>query len=178
MFRKLHLTALVLIGTAVLPFVCAQRAAAISILVDGTTYELFAVNQKPSEHLDDFELFVNSGKMPWWGDINMASLFASQAGSALGSGSSSELGPLFAYSLSGTSLSGIVQSLTDPDSQDNPSVLTTDAVVYAIAADPSTFPPAPVPMPLPVFGAVSAYAWSRQLRRRLSTCQNDGSRPG
>ncbi|MFN7738781.1 MAG: hypothetical protein ACK5RA_00775 [Cyanobacteriota bacterium] len=34
---------------------------------------------------------------------------------------------------------------------------------------PASSPTAPVPGPLPHFGAAAAFGWSRQLRRRLKT---------
>jgi hypothetical protein len=42
---------------------------------------------------------------------------------------------------------------------------TTNSLVFT----PASSPTAPVPGPLPLFGAAAAFGWSRQLRRRIKT---------
>jgi hypothetical protein len=170
------LTALALFSVATIPWLSTQPAAAVSINVDGQAYETFAVSGKPAESLSDFAAFP-SGKMPWWGDPMKASKFAKEHFASL-NGSTSDYGPLFAYEFSGTNLNGVVQSFNDPNSQDMMSSATTDSTVYSIAADPSVFNNTQVPTPIPVFGATAAFAWSRQLRRRLHAQQNGGWRQG
>jgi hypothetical protein len=101
--------------------------------------------------------------MPWWGSQSNADFFAGEVFTSLGQGSTAGYGPLFAYSYN-ASISEVIGSLQDlsaPGSFIDSTPAASATVKYAIAT-------APVPGPLPLFGAAAAFGWSRQLRRRIS----------
>ncbi len=116
--------------------------------------------------------------MPWWGDINLASIFAEQVHNQLGLGSfpasTTENGPLFAYAfdpaplasggglaavLADLSVVGVINELSGPDSLD-------PALAYRYAYVPSQSSTTAVPAPIPALGLAMAWRWSRSSRRR------------
>jgi hypothetical protein len=101
------------------------------------------------------------GQMPWWGNSNLASTFASEVFNQLGAGWDPDYGPVFAYAVdtSAGQVLGLTQSLTDVNDQIDVTPSLTTTTRYAIAV-------APVPVPLPLLGAAAGLRWSRRLRQR------------
>ncbi|MEB3260899.1 MAG: hypothetical protein VKP63_09770 [Cyanobacteriota bacterium] len=95
------------------------------------------------------------------GDDLLASEFAAQVYSSLGSGWSSTYGPVFAHGESLGQVLGLTQSISNPLDQIDVTPATNAMVTYAIASTP-------VPGPLPLFGAAAAFGWSRRLKNRIA----------
>ncbi|MFM1901850.1 MAG: hypothetical protein RLZZ216_2426 [Cyanobacteriota bacterium] len=89
--------------------------------------------------------------------------FALQVYDSLGSGTDAGFGPVFAYlyDASSATLEGWVQSTTDPNVQDIKNPSSSAAIKYAILSS------VPVPSPMPFFGAVATFRFSRKLRQRM-----------
>ena len=164
------------LAIATLPLLAKLPARAVLVTVNAVEYDVTVFEGS----YDDYNsLFYEPpvGQMPWWGDTSgiLASQFAFQVYNSLGVGSYSGLGPVFAYdydSGSGT-LAGLVQSLSDPNSQDILTPFSNESIKYAILYAPPTPPvPAPVPSPLACLGVIAAYRSSRRLRRLL-LCRDD-----
>ncbi len=167
------------LAIATVPLLATLPAEAVLVTVNAVEYDVTFFEGK----YDDYDsLFYEppAGQMPWWGDTSgiLASQFAFQVYNSLGAGSYSGLGPVFAYlydSDTGT-LSGLVQSLSDPNSQDILNPFTNQSIKYAILYAPPVAPaPTSVPAPLPYLGIIATYHSSRRLRRlllhRLDTMQ-------
>lgn len=150
---------LAVLGIAVLPLLSASSASAVLVNVGGTDYDVTVSTISYDLSTGAFQL-PSSGQMPWWGDDNLASDFAQEVFNQLGPGWDANYGPVFAHGATGSQVLGIAQSLTNINDQIDVTPSTSATVSYAIAS-------APVPGPLPLFGAAAAYGWSRQLRQRI-----------
>jgi hypothetical protein len=108
-----------------------------------------------------------AGQSPWWGDVsgNLASEFATVVFNQLGEGPVGGYGPVFAYDGNSTAVQGIVQSLSNSSSQLDQSFASDSLIKYALATPLPQPPVSTVPGPLPLFGVVGAYAYSRRMRR-------------
>ncbi len=101
--------------------------------------------------------------MPWFGDVTLATTFASAVGFQLGKPVGLVAGPSFAYAQNDNHFSIVAY---------NGQVVTTtfnvlDTFEYATATPQAA---APVPAPLPIFGAAAAFGATKRLRamsRRL-----------
>ena len=178
MFRAIR-SAICHLAIATVHLLATLPADAVLVTVNGVEYDVTILEGS----YDDHDLLFHKppvGQMPWWGDTSgsLASQFAFQVYNSLGAGSYSGTGPVFAYdydSGSGT-LSGLVQSLSDPNSQDIINPFGNESIKYAILYAPPTPPvPEPVPSPLACLGVIAAYRSSRKLRRLL-LCRADDSR--
>jgi hypothetical protein len=154
-----------------LPVLAALPAAAVSVTVDGLDYDVTFFEGSYADHSLLFQA-PPTGLMPWWSDPSgdLASQFAFQVYGSLGNGSVLGYGPVFAYlnDASTDKLEGWVQSITDPNVQDIQNPSRNAVINYAILNNASPGPE-PVPSPLPLFGAASAYRVSRKLRRETLT---------
>ena len=151
----------VLTGAAASLLVSAPAQAAV-VNVGGVLYDVTVLETSYTASTSSFQL-PPLGQMPWWGSQASADNFAGQVFSALGEGSTAGYGPLFAYAYN-ASISNVIGSLQDlsaPGSFIDGTPAASATVKYAIAT-------APVPGPLPLFGAAAAFGWSRQLRRRIA----------
>lgn len=156
------------------PMLTAFPASAVLVTINTVEYDVSLFEGSYDNNSSLFQA-PPAGYMPWWSDPsgNLASAFALQVYDSLGSGSDVGSGPVFAYLYdSGTgSVEGWVQSLTDPNAQDIRNPSRDAAVKYAIVN------PAPVPLPLPVFGAIAALHVSKRLRQSELT-HRSSFRPG
>jgi hypothetical protein len=155
-----RLAAGALLGGALLPLLSGSPAAAVVVTVGGMSYDVSALTVSYNSQPSAFVL-PPLGQMPWWGDGNLASEFATQVFNQLGSGWDADYGPVFAYALD-TSMNqvlGLSQSLTDLNDQIDVTPTFAATSRYAIAV-------APVPLPLPLLGAAAGLGWSRRLRLR------------
>jgi len=159
------------LSIATVPLLATLPAGAVLVTVNAVEYDVTVFEGS----YDDYDSLFNEppvGQMPWWGDSSgiLASQFAFQVYNSLGAGNYSGLGPVFAYLYdSGAgALSGLVQSLSDPNSQDILNPFSNESIKYAVLYAPPV-PPAPtsVPSPLPCLGIIAAYRASCRLRRLL-----------
>ena len=151
----------VLTGTAAALLASTPAQAAV-VNVGGVLYDVTILETSYNASTSSFQL-PPLGQMPWWGSQPAADDFAGQVFNALGEGSIAGYGPLFAYSYDAsiTEVMGSLQDLSAPGSFIDGTPAASATVKYAITT-------APVPGPLPLFGAAAAFGWSRQLRRRIS----------
>lgn len=159
----LNRLSLPVIGAAIIA--SSLPAMAVKVTVNGGDYDVTYIDGTYADHKSLFQ-WPPSGLMPWWGDGSgaLASQFASQVYDGLGSGSFAGSGPMFAfaYDAGSSSLEGIIQSITDPNTQDIQTASPTDSIKYAVINPTAT----PVPAPLPVLGGLLAYRLARKLRMR------------
>jgi hypothetical protein len=167
MNSRLSASLLTVAASVVLPLLAGMPASAVTVRIGTIDYDVTVFS---GSHDNNNSLFQTPplGQMPWWGDVtgDLASLFAQQVYNQLGNGPTSGFGPVFAYDLAMGDVLGISQSLTDPLSQLDETLAPNDSVAYAIAS-PLLPPSTSVPGPLPVFGAMAAFGWSRRIRRRI-----------
>jgi hypothetical protein len=139
-------------------------ASAVVVNVNGNDYDVttYSISQLAMPSL--FDLPTMGGKMPWWGDSDLAATFAQQVFNALGEGSVAGSGPLFAFELNGNPYFDVTswkQDLLNASTQTQEFTPQSSVATYALLS------PAPTPAPLPVLGIVSAFHAARRLRRRL-----------
>lgn len=159
MSQTIRLSALTLLSATALPILSANPAAAALVTVGGADYDVTISTTSYNASASVFQL-PPAGQMPWWGDEALASDFALEVFNQLGAGWSANYGPVFAHGATVSQVLGIAQSLTDINDQIDVTPSTNATVSYAIAT-------APVPGPLPLFGAAAAFGWSRRLRQRI-----------
>ena len=161
--KTTSLSVTALIGGSLLSLVCQTAAQALTVTVNGLSYNITVT--EPIKYTENVSLLQSQ---PWWGDFNLSDKFARAVFGQLGTPnttSNGATGPLFAYDFDGgtfpfvshneyfSKFGGFVTSNSvDPDS----------LRVFAIQ---ETAPP--VPGPLPLFGAAAAFGMSRRLRQRI-----------
>lgn len=167
MNSRLNAALITVSASLALPLLSALPAAAVTVIVDGNSYDVTVFTGSYNSNTSLFQS-LSPGQMPWWGDTtgDTASAFATQVFNQLGSGPTSGYGPVFAYDIDAGGVVGITQSLTHLPSQNVETIGLNDSVAYAIAT-PLGPPPNQVPAPLPVFGAMAAFGCSRKLRKRI-----------
>lgn len=165
MNNQFRVALLTLSASVAFPVLSPIPASAFTVTVDSVNYDVNIFTGKYNDNPTLFQV-PPAGMMPWWGNEQQAYAFAEQVFNNLGSGPTLGYGPIFAYALSGTDISGVSQSLTDLLSQ-IPETIASDASVNYAIITPLKSPPTSVPAPLPLFGAAAAFGWSRQLRKRI-----------
>jgi hypothetical protein len=121
-------------------------------------------------NISKFALPANGGVMPWWNDRTLAGDFAVALGTSLGLPNPNSNGPYFAYD----SPSFIVSSqYRDANSGGGRNDLKSDLTITWAQVVPVS---APVPGPMPAFGAAAAFGFSRKLRNRINASKGDSSR--
>jgi hypothetical protein len=143
----------------------------VPVLVNGTTYDVTYFEGSYDENISRF----TTAEMPWWGDSGLASTFTTAVGDGLGLPTYNVIGPGFAFAETIAEEDGVATRYVDIyiyevstatpqtfQSVYNPS----DSRPYAIATPQS---PAPVPAPLPLFGAAAAFRATRRLRSMRRT---------
>jgi hypothetical protein len=150
-----------------LPLLSGLPAAAVTVTIGTDSYDVTVFSGSYASNTSLFQA-LSPGMMPWLADAtgDSASVFATQVFAQLGAGPTSGYGPVFAYEVGASGVVGLSQSLSDPLSQNQESNALDTPVAYAIAT-PLGSPLSPVPSPLPVFGAMAAYGWSRKMRKQL-----------
>ena len=139
-------------------------ASAVVVQVNGNDYDLTTYNNSNLAIPSLFDLPANGGKMPWWGDSDLAATFAQQAFNSLGEGSVPGSGPLFAFELNGDPFFDVTSWKQDLL---NASIQTQEFTPQSTLATYAILSPVPTPAPLPLFGIASAFHAARRLRRRL-----------
>jgi hypothetical protein len=165
--KELHFKSAVL-GLVALGALVSSASAVVlpttSVVVNGTTYD---VTYFEGTYNDNSSLFTIA-EMPWWGDFILAQQILNAVGDKLGlPNSNGAAGPAFAWKLAGDPPSVVDYFVyrpgTFPASQ---SAQMGDNFSYAKVAPQSA---APVPAPLPLFGAAAAFSATRRLRSMSRT---------
>lgn len=161
---------LIAASACLLPLIGLQPAKAVIINVDGNSYDISVAITSYTANPAAFSA-LSGGQMPWWGDLILASRFASEAFDQLGSDLYEPgYGAVFAYALGPAGsgeINGVVQDTSDMNNSlilDSASPLAADnSYPYAFVQAASTVP---VPGPVPLLGAVAAFGWARRIRSR------------
>jgi hypothetical protein len=167
MNSRLNAALITVSASLALPLLSALPAAAVTVIVDGNSYDVSVFTGSYNSNTSLFQA-LSPGQMPWWGDTtgDTAATFASEVYDQLGGGPTTGYGPVFAYAIVTGNVVGISQNLTDLNVQTDETIGLNDSVAYAIAT-PLGPPPNQVPAPLPIVGAMAAFGCSRKLRKRI-----------
>lgn len=146
-------------------FASAGAAHAVSVVVNGTTYDVTSFNGSYSNNISRF----TTTEMPWFDNASLAQQFATAVETQLGTPNFNTNGPYFAYAESFNEELGVFTLSYLYDTSADPPVFSrnipgTLGITYAVA---SAQGPSAVPGPLPLFGAAAAFDISRRLRRRI-----------
>ena len=175
---RIHLLAFV--GASLLPLASPLAAQAVSINVGGTDYEVFYTTTSYNANPDLFGA-ASPGRMPWWGNMGLASLFAAELYDKLGEDVyQPDYGPVFAYGYNPANpgyvyaLAQNTLDLSDQLNLDSSNPLEAGlSLPYAYAyARANT----PVPAPMPLFGAAAAFGWARRLRHNQKLINSTNSK--
>ena len=141
----------------------SDPALAVSIVVGNTPYE---VEVFEGSYTGNESLFasLSPGKMPWWGNENLAIDFATQVFDQLQGGTTSGNSPIFAFEVVGSDVNGWSSDIINPNSLYFESFNTGATVKYAIGRE--------VPGPLPFLGVYAGFSLSRRIRQRLRLAQS------
>ncbi|MCE2836348.1 MAG: hypothetical protein LW834_05160 [Cyanobium sp. 49614_E6] len=154
LFEGLALAATISLAGAIAP---APAAAAVNVTVDGIVWSVDAITASLSD--PGFESLITLDHMPWLGQKILAGQFAAAVGLALGQGNSYaglSFGPVYLWK---TDYHAGFDGPLDPED------LTLQArIAVATPFSPTT----PAPSPLPLAGSLTAWQWSRRLRRRVA----------
>jgi hypothetical protein len=161
---RIHVLAFV--GAALLPLASPLAAQAVSINVSGIDYEVFYTSTSYNANPDLFGA-ASPGRMPWWGNMGLASFFAAELYNQLGEDVYSVgYGPVFAYDHNSAGYGevyGVAQNTKDTTDQlnfDSSNPLAASVTYPYAYARANT----PVPAPMPLFGVAAAFGWARRLR--------------
>ena len=173
---RIHLLAFA--GASLLPLASQLAAQAVTINVSGIDYEIFYTS---TSHLANPDLFgaASPGRMPWWDNMGLASLFATELYNQLGENVYQPgYGPVFAYGYNPASpgyVYALVQNTLDPSAQEN---LDSSNPLAASLSYPYAYARAntPVPAPMPLFGAAAAFGWARRLRHNQKLINSTNSK--
>jgi hypothetical protein len=156
----------------------AGQAQALLVTVNGQQWNVTTFTGSYNSNVGKFATPQNGGVMPWWTNANLGQQpaidFATAINNQLGFPNTAynrPFGPFFAWTLKGSSPSTQLGSRAWDSNGfvNNPGdiFLSDTTVTWAQAY--------PVPGPLPVFGAVAAFSFSRKLRKRIKTGTNSVS---
>lgn len=175
-FTRLRL--LIASSACLLPLISLQPAKAVVINLDGNSYDISVTNTSYTANPAAFSA-LPGGQMPWWGDLILASRFASEVYDQLGLDLYEPgYGAVFAYAFSPAGsgeINGVVQDTSDINSSlilDSLSPLGADNTYpYAFVQAAS---PVPIPGPLPLLGTVAAFGWARRIRSKTRHFNSGG----
>ncbi len=154
-------------------------AQALVVTVGGTQYDVTTFTGTFNDNISKFATPANGGVMPWWGSDSLAGNFSDAVGSSLGGpfnfAVGNNWGPYFASRLLSQDVDrvGAAAYFMNPPtfgpgsyfigSQGNHGPSLQTSAVWAQVA--------PVPGPLPLFGAAAAFGFSRKLRKRIQVAR-------
>lgn len=145
-----------------------RSAQAFSVIFDGTAYDVEIYRGSYDNNPRHFETPANNGRMPWWGNTDLADNLAYQLAAGLSSPPYPNNGPLFASAFVNSNRGNEVVS----SYFDFTSLGTTNIVTSAAFSRESTqayvVTTSPVPAPIPLAASAVCISAMRRLRR-LST---------
>jgi hypothetical protein len=145
-----------------------NSAEAVSVTVNGTTYDVNTFSGTYNANTAKFNTLANNGLMPWWGNESLAEQFATAVGASLGTPISNAYGPMFARNIQDQGFAVYVDGeVYYAGNAFNYSFQTNESGTYATATLAPPPAPAAVPGPLPLFGVAAAFGMSRRLRRKI-----------
>ena len=148
----------------------AGQAQAFVVNVGGVNYDVTTFGPDSyNNNISKFALPANGGVMPWWNDQTLANDFAVALGTSLGTPNSNSNGPYFAYD----SPNIVSSQYRDANSGGGRNDLRSNTTITWAQVVPVS---APVPGPIPAFGAAAAFGFSRKLRNRINASKGDSSR--
>ncbi|MCS5693088.1 hypothetical protein NZK33_14010 [Cyanobium sp. FGCU-6] len=160
-------------------FVVAALAALTTVVVDaggskaaiftvgGQDYDVTTFSGSYNANLSKFATPANGGVMPWWGNQTLALEFSAAVNNSLGMVNNlGSTGPLFAWDYN-FALGVRTANYTNLGANQLGSVTFLNTSYNWAQA--TLVPPAPVPGPLPILGAATAFGMSRRLRHRIAT---------
>ena len=177
----------------------AGQAQAVRVDVGGQAWNVTTFTGSYNDNMSIFfqPTAPEGGAMPWWGDLFLATQFATAVGDSFltpnfipnSPAGDTEVGPLFAYSVEHVKPSdpSIIQppySIAAIDFSNIPifnfSVADQNSFTWAQAtpftlSSPTPAPgplPASVPGPLPALGGAAAFGFRRKLRKRIKRSTN------
>ena len=148
----------------------AGSANAAIVQVNGVNYNITNFTGSYNADTSKFQTSVNGGVMPWWGNQPLAAQFSTAAKTQPividFPNNSSTRGPYFSR----------LSSTLDPARTLNCYYTTTTDASFIGLPKSGTYtfaqaveiPPAGVPGPLPILGAIASFHTARRLRRRTS----------
>lgn len=165
------------------------QAQALELTIGGTKWLITTFTGTYNDNASKFNLSVNGGVMPWWGNTTLANAFATAVNTQLGSpnpvaglgGTGGPGSPYFAWITNAGNVFPNSVGLnfwipaggTSSGGGPVPGLKTINvsmATSYVWAqATPA------VPGPLPLLGAFAAFSTSRQLRKRIKSSKEIGS---
>ncbi len=175
MIRSMHpalppgrpfLISLTAAGVAATISLTPGSAQAYVVTVGGVQYDVTTFTGSYTDNISKFRTPANGGLMPWWGSLATANLFAAAVGNAFGepnSVSGSTLGPIFAVRTEVSNIFGRYYGINGSNSINDYFRAQTESRVWAQVSPQA----APVPAPLPLFGAAVAFGFCRRLRTRI-----------
>ena len=149
--------------TAAVAITSANAAHAVSVVVNGNTYDVTTFTGSYEANTSTF----TTTQMAWWGDATLAQQFATAVGTQLGLPNFGTIGPLFGYSAAPDGIGGYQVSMSNYDSTISPPINDSKSSGVNTYAISSSQPSSAVPGPLPVLGVAASFGMSRRLRRRI-----------
>lgn len=147
LFRFSYPFALAGASTVALVMIPAQKASAVVITVGPTQFDITSLSSTYNASFETLQA------QPWWNSSETAQSFASAYQAQVG-----PFSPLFAFTADPATVTYWATGLFFPFQSGEPVASTNN---FAIATE------VPIPGPLPILGAASAFAYSRKLRQRI-----------
>jgi hypothetical protein len=166
---KASLQSIVATATIGLALSAQAPAKAFLVTINGSNYDVTSQRISYNSHTD-----LMTGQ-PWWGDGNLAQLFASTVAYNLGTISAfgNTTGPIFAYGINNEAHPLLGKAhIYQWDSSTHSFLGETLDFAVATFIPPTPPAPSPVPLPAPILGSFVAFKMSRRLRTRLKTRPN------
>jgi hypothetical protein len=146
-------------------------AQAFVVTVGGVQYDVTTFTGTYTNNISKFALPPAPGVMPWWGSQSLALEFADAVGENLGRPDTQPYtGPYFGYSFDGALMPWEqvrVCTFSNEYGANCSGTYASAAISTYALATAYTPPAAPVPGPLPLFGAAAAFGFSRKFRKRI-----------
>lgn len=142
-----------------------REAQALTVEVDGTTYDLTIYSGSFDSNTSFFATPANGGKMSWWGNESLAQQLASKLAAGLSSPPLPSNGPLFAFAFNSPYVSASYFDLTTLGNGD---LVVTDDEVSPSTPQTYVVENNPVPAPLPILATAVCFTAIRRLRRLSS----------
>jgi hypothetical protein len=147
-------------------FATCGHADAVILQVNGIDYDVEIYAGSYDDQPGFFATPANGGRMPWWGNTALAGDLAFALADGLSPSPLPATGPLFATSYIGGSPADVAATSFDLSTLGITDVINEGILYSAASSQQYAVLAAPVPAPLPIFGAAAAFATMRRLRRQ------------